>query len=93
MTGRRAAQSAIWLPVPGWPHYEADPVGEQVRSIDRLVVDTRGRRRFRAGQILAPIPQAHGGRDRVNLVDGPRRQALTVARVVAAAVAAAEGQA
>lgn len=80
----------VWLSVPGWPWHEANPHTMQVRSIDHRFTDRLGRRRFRPGKILAPIPQANGGLDRVNLCHGSRRRAITIARIVEAAVAAGQ---
>lgn len=40
-----------WLPVPGFEGYEVSDLG-RVRSVDRWIVHTDGRRRFYRGQIL-----------------------------------------
>jgi hypothetical protein len=41
-----------WRVVPGWPYYEVSDHG-RVRSIDRVIVDRRGRQCRKRGKILA----------------------------------------
>lgn len=50
-----------WRPIPGWEgYYEVSNFG-RVRSVDRWVDYTDGRRRFIEGQIRRPKPNAKGG--------------------------------
>jgi hypothetical protein len=58
-----------WREVPGHPHYEASSLG-RVRSLDRWITYSNGKRYFYKGAIIKPVPQ--GGRYHVlNL--GPAR--------------------
>lgn len=49
----------IWKAVPGWPWYEASNSGH-VRSLDRTIQQTDGRRRAYKGQILKGYVGNHG---------------------------------
>jgi hypothetical protein len=43
----------IWVPIPDWEYYEASSCGN-IRSIDRVVVYSDGRKRFYPSKILSP---------------------------------------
>jgi hypothetical protein len=45
-----------WLPVPGFEgFYEANEDRMQVRSVDRVITDSRGQTRHMTGKILYPL--------------------------------------
>jgi hypothetical protein len=52
-------QAEAWQPIPGFPGYEASNHG-QVRSLDRIVVMTNGRRRRQYGRIRKPWTHPNG---------------------------------
>lgn len=79
-----------FIPIPGWGQaYQIEPETGRVRSVDRTVCDIRGRVRHLRGIELAPQQSARGATVRVSLCVHGHRRTIPVARLAAAATAAA----
>lgn len=71
----------IWKPIPGYTLYEVSNFG-RVRSLDRVIIQTDGRKRISAGRILQGGRNARSGYALVILSEANRKKTVNVHSLV-----------
>lgn len=79
----------VWLPVPGWPGYELEVHSQQVRSIDRIVVNRNGVKHRYSGRMLKPSFAPRATRPNYKLSVAGVSKTMMLDALVAAAQAGA----
>lgn len=72
----------IWIDVPGYEgHYQISNMG-RIRSMDRSVIDKKGRNHITIGGVMKPTPDKKTGHMRIGLWKNSKRRVLYVHRLV-----------
>ena len=72
----------IWIGIPGYEnHYQISNMG-RVKSLDRSVIDKKGRNHITLGRVMKPTPDKKTGHMRISLWKDSKRRVLYVHRLV-----------